>query len=79
MLAARQIFDRNGYHDYRFSNEYHFLEFHVGKIEMLSSLDIEVGVSTNILEKRDGKTYLRELKVDVTTPQTFQLDGRLKD
>ena len=73
MLPAKQIFDRNSYHEYRSSNDYHFLEFHVDKIEMLRSLDIEVGVSTNVLEMREGETYLRELKVDVTNPQIFQL------
>lgn len=73
VAVAREIFDRNGYGDYRFSHEYQSLEFHVSKIKMLNRLDVEVGVSTNILEKRNGKTYLRELKVDVTTPQTFRL------
>ncbi len=73
VASAKQIFDRNGYHDYRFNNEYQSLEFHVSKIEMLNRLDVEVGISTNILEKRNGKTYLHELKVDVTTPQTFRL------
>jgi hypothetical protein len=40
---------------------------------MLEKLSMEVGLSTNILEKHNGKTYLRELKVDVTTPKTFRL------
>jgi pyruvate formate-lyase activating enzyme-like uncharacterized protein len=71
--GARQIFDRNGYHDYRLSNEYQSLEFHVSKIKMLKRLNVQVGVSTNIMEKRNGKTYLRELKVDLTTPQDFRL------
>ncbi len=58
---------------YRFSDEYQFLEFHVSKIKMLEKLNMEVGISTNILEKHNDKTYLRELKVDLTTPKTFQL------
>ena len=69
----RKIFDRNGYHTYCFSDEYQFLEFHVSKIKMLRTLNMEVGISTNILEKHNDKTYLRELKVDLTTPKTFQL------
>jgi pyruvate formate-lyase activating enzyme-like uncharacterized protein len=71
--AATQILDRDGYRDYRFNHKYKFLEFHVNKIKMLSRLNVEVGISTNILEKRNGRTYLRELKVDVTTPRIFQL------
>jgi pyruvate formate-lyase activating enzyme-like uncharacterized protein len=73
VAPTKQIFDRNGYHDCRFNNAYQFLEFHVSKIKMLDRLNMEVGISTNILEKSEGKVYLRELKVDVTTPQTFQL------
>ncbi len=73
VATAKQIFDKNGYHDYRLSNDSQSLEFHVSKIKMLNRIHVEVGISTNILEKRDGKTYLHELKVDVTTPQTFQL------
>ena len=73
VATVKQIFDRNGYHDYRLNQEYQCLEFHVSKIKILNRLNVEVGISTNILEKRNGKTYLHELKVDVTTPQTFQL------
>jgi pyruvate formate-lyase activating enzyme-like uncharacterized protein len=73
VAAARKIFDGNGYHSYRINDEYQFLEFHVSKIKLLKKLNMEVGISANILEKRDGKTYVRELKVDVTTPKTFRL------
>ena len=73
VAAARKIFDGNGYHDYRFNDEYQFLEFHVSKIKLLRKLNVEVGISTNVLEKRDGKTYVRELKVDMAVPKTFRL------
>ncbi len=56
------------------NREHDYLEFHVEKIPALASLDIEVGISTNVFETRDGETYLRELKVDVTTPQQFRLE-----
>ena len=73
VAIARKIFDENGYRDYSLGHEDQILEFHVSKIKMLEKLNMEVGLSTNILEKRDGRTYLHELKVDLTTPQTFQL------
>ena len=73
VAIARKVFDENGYRDYHLSHKSQFLEFHVNKIQMLEKLNMEVGLSTNILENRDGITYLHELKVDVTTPKTFQL------
>ena len=39
----------------------------------LNKLDLEVGISTNILEKQNCGIHVHELKVDVTTPKTFQL------
>jgi pyruvate formate-lyase activating enzyme-like uncharacterized protein len=71
--AVKQILDRNGYRGYHLNHEYRFLEFHVSKIEMLHDLDVEVGISTNIMEKHGGRTCLHELKVEVTTPQSFRL------
>jgi pyruvate formate-lyase activating enzyme-like uncharacterized protein len=71
--VAKEVFQKKGYHDYHINREYQFLEFHANKIAMLMGLDLEVGVSTSILEKHNGETYLRELKIDVTTPEDFQL------
>ena len=73
IAVVKHIFDRNGYDDYRFNPEYQFLEFHASKIKMLNKLDLEVGISTNILEKQNCGIHVHELKVDVTTPKTFQL------
>jgi pyruvate formate-lyase activating enzyme-like uncharacterized protein len=73
MATVRKVFERRGYRDYRVNREYQFLEFHVDKIKLLGRLDIEIGISTNIMEKHEDRTYLRELKVDVTTPRAFRL------
>lgn len=70
---VRHFFDKNGYHQYLINQEYNYLEFHVSKVRMLSRFDIEVGISTNIFEERNGEIYMRELKVDVTNPQSFRL------
>jgi pyruvate formate-lyase activating enzyme-like uncharacterized protein len=70
--VVKTIFDHDGYHGYHLNHEYGFLEFNVRRINMLLRLDVEVGISTNILEKRNGKTCLHEVKVDVTTPQNFR-------
>lgn len=70
---AKAAFEKNGYRDYISSDEPQNLAFHVSKVRMLNKLDVEVGISTNVLEDRDGGIYLRELKLDLTTPQDFRL------
>ena len=70
--AVKQLFDKSGYRDYSMSEQHNFLEFHVDKIRSLSKMNIEVGISSSVIESRDNEQVLRELKVDVTTPQTFR-------
>ncbi len=73
MLAVRQTLDQAGYRDYVISEEQKSVEFHIDQIGRLKNMDIEVGISTNVIELRGGQPVLRELKVDVTTPQAFRL------
>jgi pyruvate formate-lyase activating enzyme-like uncharacterized protein len=73
MQAVRQTLDQAGYRDYVISEEQKSVEFHIDQIGRLKNMDIEVGISTNVIELRGGQPVLRELKVDVTTPQTFRL------
>ena len=65
--------DKAGYRDYAISEEHKSLEFHVNQIASLKKMEIEVGISMSVLETRENEQVLRELKVDVTTPQTFRL------
>jgi len=65
------VFKKLHYTNYLVNDDYHFLEFHVEKIEALAKLDIEVGISYNVMETRDDGSYLRELRLDVTSPQEF--------
>jgi pyruvate formate-lyase activating enzyme-like uncharacterized protein len=71
--AVRQTFDKSGYRDYIISEEHNSLEFHVNKISSLKKMEIEIGISSSVLEIRETGLVLRELKVDFTTPQTFRL------
>ena len=73
MVSVKAEFDNKGVTDYHIDEERNFIEFHVDKIKFLRKLDIEIGISTNVLEKRDGEIYLRELKVDLTNPAMFKL------
>ena len=70
---VREAFDKAGYRDYVTSEEHKSLEFHVNQIARLKKMEIEVGISTSVIETRENEQVFRELKVDVTTPQTFRL------
>jgi hypothetical protein len=37
-------------------------------------LDVEVGLSYNVMETREDGQYLRELKVALVHPESFDLD-----
>ena len=71
--AVKQLFDKVGYCDYVLSEDYDSLEFHVNQIGSLKKLDLDVGISAQVIETRENENVFRELKVDVTTPQTFRL------
>ena len=70
---VQRFFQKAGYKHYEVNEEYNYLEFHVSQIRSLKKFDIEIGLSSNAFETRDGERYIRELKVDGTTPQTFRL------
>jgi uncharacterized protein len=71
--AVKEVLDKAGYRDYVISDQQSSLEFHVNQISKLKKLDIEIGVSSQVIETRENEPFLRELKVDVTTPQIFRL------
>lgn len=47
------------------------LEFHVDHIPALQGLDVEIGLSSSVVEQRADNHYLRELQLDLTTPARF--------
>jgi uncharacterized protein len=73
--VVKRTLERVGYHDYVVSEQHDSLEFHVDRISSLKKLNIEVGISNQVVETRENEPVLRELKVDVTTPQTFRLSA----
>jgi uncharacterized protein len=68
-----RVFDTAGYRGYEHNREYHYVEFHVDQIKNLKALDLQLGLSTSLMEDRPDGEYLRELQIDLTTPQTFDL------
>jgi uncharacterized protein len=71
--AVERALEKAGYRDYVISEQQNSLEFHVSQIGRLKKLDIDIGISSQVIETRENEPFLRELKVDVTTPQTFRL------
>ena len=60
-----------GYIDYSTNAQYDYIEFHVGQIEALKDLDVEIAIASGVIEQRDGSPYIRELQVDLTHPRSF--------
>ncbi|MGI6551610.1 MAG: hypothetical protein ACOX37_00470 [Bacillota bacterium] len=63
-----------GSKNYYLNREYNYLEFPVDKVAALGRPGMEVGISFNVMEEREDGRYLRELKVDLTYPEIFDLD-----
>jgi uncharacterized protein len=70
-----EIFKKKKYNRYSLNHEHNFLEFHVGKIKLLKAIDVEIGISTSVIEEREGEKVVRELKVDLTTPTSFDISS----
>jgi pyruvate formate-lyase activating enzyme-like uncharacterized protein len=73
VTKVREKFRKQGFRHFSWNQEYEYLEFPVQQIKALGKLDIEIGISYQVLELRNGELYVRELKVDLTTPQVFDL------
>ncbi|MBL1171481.1 MAG: radical SAM protein [Chloroflexi bacterium] len=59
---------------YTYHPDYDCLEFHVRGIRALQRLDVEIGISTNILEQRGNEQIVRELKMELATPRLFDME-----
>ena len=69
---VQHFFQKAGYKHYEINEVYNYLEFHVIQNKSLKKFDIEIGLSSNVFKTRDGERYIRELKVDGTTPPNVQ-------
>lgn len=77
IAPVERKFRRANYDRYAVQAEHNYLEFHPLRIPALRGLEVEVGLSTSIYETREGETYLRELKIDYTTPEQFDVEQDL--
>lgn len=67
-------FNSLGKYECFIDTDHKYLEFHVNKIPLLQEMNLEVGISSAVIEQREGGEHLRELKVDLVYPETFQLE-----
>jgi uncharacterized protein len=70
---VRGFFDQKGIKEYQVNTENDYLEFHISHVRSLRKFDIEIGISSNVIENRNNEMVIRELKMDITTPKTFQM------
>lgn len=75
--TVRKVFKGRNITQFQHNREYNFLEFHVSQIQFLKDLNLEVGISSNIMETRKDGQYLRELKIDLVYPKEFDLKNNL--
>jgi pyruvate formate-lyase activating enzyme-like uncharacterized protein len=68
---ARKALRHHPDHLYRLDTDHNCLELHVSQIEALQRLNVEVGLSYNVMEAREDGHYLRELKVALVRPESF--------
>ncbi|MBN2471298.1 MAG: radical SAM protein [Anaerolineae bacterium] len=69
--------ERKSKRGYQYNKQYDYLEFHVNDVRLLRGMDIEVGITTSVVETRERDAYVRELKIDLTTPKTFKVPADL--
>lgn len=74
-VSVREVLQREGI-AFEDAEDFDFTEFPLKAIEVLRSElpEVELAVSYAICELRDGEVVLRELRLDVTTPATFDFE-----
>lgn len=68
---VRKRLQQAGCTAYTVNTEYDYLEFHVDQVSALADLQVEVGISSSVIEERGNGRYVRELQVDLTRAQNF--------
>ncbi len=69
--------ERKSKRGFQYNKQHGYLEFHVNDVRLLRGMDVEVGITTSVVETRDRDAYVRELKIDLTTPKTFRVPDDL--
>lgn len=75
--VVQRAFRSRGFDNYSVDKRHQFIEFPVTEIQSLQDLSVEVGISSAVIEYRDGERVIRELNIELTTPQQFELAADL--
>ncbi len=62
-LTVRQVFERAGNRNYIYDRQNRFIQFHPADVGLLRGRSLELAISVNVMEERDGGTAARELKL----------------
>lgn len=71
--TAQAAFKKRKVYLYKYNKDYNFLEFHVKEVHQLKHLNLEIGISSQIMEQREAGNYLRELKIDLVDADKFDI------
>ncbi len=77
MDEVLRLFRERGFDNYTVDSHYQYVEFPVSMIPALQDLSVEVGIASSVIEFRERERCIRELKIDFTTPQQFDLAADL--
>ena len=70
---VKRALKHNNYEGFQRNHDHNYLEFNVDQIPALRGLDVEIGISWNVLEERGDGAYVREVRIDLTSPVAFNL------
>ena len=75
--SIRTFFDKKGIRDYRIDEHNNLIEFSLEHVEILAQTysDIPLGVSYCIVEIRNNEPVLREVRIDLTTPSSLDIQN----
>ncbi len=68
---VQKRFHRAGVRHYHLNREHDYIEFSPVLIQHLKDLFIEIGICSHVVEERAEGTVLREVKIELTTPNSF--------
>ena len=57
------------------NDDYHFLQFPIQSIKLLKNQDLNIVISSNVVEMEQNQQVIREVKLEWTTPKGFEMLG----
>ena len=67
LLEKRQI-------PFKMNDDYHFLQFPIKAIPLLKHREVDIVLSSNVVEMEANEQVIREVQLEYTTPQAFVIE-----